>query len=509
MMVDEREIINGHGCDLNCSLEPPTEATDNDKGGLLLDGSSGGVSCGEVTSAERLIIYARRKRRKMSKSDEKTTDFYDKIKRADGSASDQDVPRLSFGQGECSLRHCKKVVLDPESGCKSAAIKEPADNSKRVDNQTHKQLQLVIPNNQSDLCGRAFSDILTSEKFSKLCGLLVNNCGVTNINQILDFDTVNTRMKNGVYQTSPLLYHRDIQQVWAKLQQVGNEIVTLAKSLSDKSRAHYEQQFVRKPKATTSNCQGCGESAHPQNCLVCDSCEEIYHVSCTDLMGPEMPPKTWYCPRCVSDGIGSPHDNCMVCEKLKSTPSIPPVNGLLTPDGSGSGSGSGSDSDVPEQTSQGSKTCFICKSEVKTGDNFRTCGHSLCAHKFYHYNCLTSKQLGVCGPCWYCPSCLCRRCLVDKDDDQIVLCDGCDQAYHMYCTTPQLSSIPEGRWFCGKCDRELNRIRTMKKLYENMQKKVKVEEGSETAGNNSGGLEMLVTAAKTLSHQETMEMEKY
>ncbi|KAI3725908.1 hypothetical protein L1987_65704 [Smallanthus sonchifolius] len=138
-------------------------------------------------------------------------------------------------------------------------------------------------------------------------------------------------------------------------------------------------------------------------------------------------------------------------------------------------------------------------------DNFRKCGHSLCAHEYYHYKCLTNKQLGVYGPYWYCPSCLCRRCLVDKDDDQIVLCDGCDQAYHIYCASPQLDSIPEGNWFCGNCDRGLKRIRTMRRVYENMQKKVKIEDESEKDEHEAPvaeleGIDMLVTAAKTLTH---------
>lgn len=94
---------------------------------------------------------------------------------------------------------------------------------------------------------------------------------------------------------------------------------------------------------------------------------------------------------------------------------------------------------------------------------------------------------------------------MDKDDDQIVLCDGCDQAYHIYCTSPQLNSIPEGSWFCGKCDREVKRISIMKRVYENMQKKVKVEEDvSGGVMDEREGLDMLVTAAKTLSHQDTI-----
>ncbi|CAH1421812.1 unnamed protein product [Lactuca virosa] len=531
MMVDEKETGNGHCSDLNCSIRIKTEGTDNDEGAVLLDGGSGGVSVGEETSAERSrIMYKRKKRRKLSSPDEKTMiEFSDKIKVGDGSAYDHDIPILSFdaspnGPDKCSIRHCRKTVLQkmhqshkehendvgectrqmsfdaspngPESGC-TPAVKESLHNVERSDNQTHgsaKELPLAISGrllNQpegptiSKLYELAFSDILMSEKFSELRGLLLKNFGVVDVNQILDLDAIKMKIKNGAYESSPMLYHNDIRQVWTKLQQVGNEIVTLANTLSDKSRAHYEQ-FARKPK---SNCHGCGGAADPQNCLVCDSCEEIYHVSCTDLVGPEMPPKTWYCGRCVSNGIGSPHDNCIVCQKLKSTMA------------SASASASASrvrtfNTNTNGEVGQGFKTCFICKCEVKPGDNFRTCGHSLCAHKLYHYNCLTRKQLGVCGPCWYCPSCLCRSCMIDKDDHQIVLCDGCDQAYHIYCMNPQLSCVPEGKWYCGKCDRDLKRIQTMKILYENMRIKVKVEEP------DSGGLEMLVTAAKTLSHQE-------
>lgn len=278
------------------------------------------------------------------------------------------------------------------------------------------------------------------------------------------------------------------------------------------------QQYVRKQKAEARGCQGCGQKADIKNCLVCDSCEDIYHLSCTELVGTPIPPRNWYCDSCVSNGIGSPHDGCTVCEKLKSAASIPLVNSVPT---------NYQSHDVPDgldehqhnnvtNGSQNSYICFVCKSDVKIDDNFRSCGHCLCAHKYYHYKCLTNKELGLYGPYWYCPSCLCRRCLEDKDDDQIVLCDGCDQAYHIYCASPQLESIPEGKWFCGKCDRAVKKIRTMRMMYENMQKKVKIEDESEKDEHEAEaqaeaeapvdeleGLDMLVTAAKTLSHEDT------
>ncbi|XP_071731254.1 PHD finger protein EHD3-like [Rutidosis leptorrhynchoides] len=415
----------------------------------------------------------------------------------------------------------------PESVCTSV-MKESFDSVEASENQTlnsAKEHTRVVCSESikqseastiSELCGHAFTDVLNSDKFSELCDLLFRNFGVVNTNRILDVKAIHSKMKNGVYETSPILYLKDIQQVWTKLQQVGNEMVTLANSLFDKSTAHYKQ-FVRKSSAAeangASNCHGCGEKADAWKCLVCDSCEEIYHLNCTELIGTQIPPTSWYCGICVSNGIGSPHDNCVVCDKLKSSIFVERVP---TNDESLDLPNSFEMHEVTEE-SQGSKICFICKNEVNIGDNFRTCGHLLCAHKFYHYKCLTNRQLGVHGPCWYCPSCLCRRCMVDKDDDQIVLCDGCDQAYHVYCAIPQLNCVPKGSWFCGKCDRELKRIRTMKKVYETIQKKVKVEDVSEHEAvsavnegeeiNKSGGLDMLVTAAKTLGNHEITDLD--
>ncbi|KAK1441249.1 hypothetical protein QVD17_07093 [Tagetes erecta] len=515
MMVDDKDTTNAHAFDLNCSMNIKTEA--------------------EYSDTDGLRMYKRKKRRKMSNFNSD-----DKIKAADESASAQDKHLLSFdeftdGPGECSFRHrststvlqgmhpsfngheerldgCTQntYVTYQESSC-MPVIKKSFDNIERNDNQSNgsapklsevmscRLLKESERSTSSELCRDALSDILNSDTFSELCGLLLKNFGVVNINQVLNIDAISSKMQNGAYETSPMLYLKDIQQVWTKLQQVGSEMVTLAQSLSDKSRAYCEQL----PRAAEPRgCQGCGEIAELRNCLVCDSCEDIYHLSCTELVGTEIPPSSWYCTNCLSNGLGSPHDDCVVCKKLKAANGVPTTHQSQHVPNS-------SDKHLHDVTnkSQSSNICFICKSEVKVGDDFRTCGHSLCAHKYYHYKCLSQKQLGVCGPCWYCPSCLCRRCLVDRDDDQIVLCDCCDEAYHIYCASPQLHSIPKGSWFCKKCDRELKRIRTMRRIYESMQKKVKIEDGSEKEEheevmNEREGLDMLVNAAKTLSNRD-------
>ncbi|KAL1924863.1 uncharacterized protein VTP21DRAFT_4517 [Calcarisporiella thermophila] len=46
---------------------------------------------------------------------------------------------------------------------------------------------------------------------------------------------------------------------------------------------------------------------------------------------------------------------------------------------------------------------------------------------------------------------ICEICRLGDNDEQMLLCDGCDRGYHMYCLTPPLSSIPNTDWYCVKC----------------------------------------------------------
>ena len=45
----------------------------------------------------------------------------------------------------------------------------------------------------------------------------------------------------------------------------------------------------------------------------------------------------------------------------------------------------------------------------------------------------------------------CHICEQDNDETRMLLCDGCNKGYHMYCLNPPLKSIPEGDWFCLNC----------------------------------------------------------
>lgn len=46
---------------------------------------------------------------------------------------------------------------------------------------------------------------------------------------------------------------------------------------------------------------------------------------------------------------------------------------------------------------------------------------------------------------------VCKVCGIDKDDDNVLLCDKCDSGYHTYCLNPPLARVPEGNWYCPPC----------------------------------------------------------
>ena len=45
----------------------------------------------------------------------------------------------------------------------------------------------------------------------------------------------------------------------------------------------------------------------------------------------------------------------------------------------------------------------------------------------------------------------CGVCGSGDDDESILLCDGCDRAYHMRCLDPPVVAVPDGDWFCAGC----------------------------------------------------------
>ncbi|XP_014352085.1 lysine (K)-specific demethylase 5Ba [Latimeria chalumnae] len=45
----------------------------------------------------------------------------------------------------------------------------------------------------------------------------------------------------------------------------------------------------------------------------------------------------------------------------------------------------------------------------------------------------------------------CLVCGSGNDEDRLLLCDGCDDSYHIFCLIPPLHDVPKGDWRCPKC----------------------------------------------------------
>lgn len=50
----------------------------------------------------------------------------------------------------------------------------------------------------------------------------------------------------------------------------------------------------------------------------------------------------------------------------------------------------------------------------------------------------------------------CHTCGRGDGEEYMLLCDGCDDAFHTYCLIPPLSEIPKGDWRCPKCIQQVS-----------------------------------------------------
>ncbi|KAF7096352.1 hypothetical protein CFC21_098312 [Triticum aestivum] len=241
----------------------------------------------------------------------------------------------------------------------------------------------------------------------------------------------------------------------------------------------------------TCTCKQCGTSAEEEKSLICDGCDTTYHFECVKRLHPAMKqiPDNWHCPACSSNkgkgkGKGksagakknvhdSLHGDCPLCDKLEVVKKIEPpevASGIEAADErEGSSVPSVEEENEPDlYTTALSKLCKHCGTCEDDDKQFLVCGHPYCPYKFYHIRCLRTSQIALEKQknleCWYCPSCLCRGCFKNKDDEEITLCDGCDEAYHVYCMTPKRTCVPKGHWYCPLCS--VRRAREGMQRYE-------------------------------------------
>ncbi|MCO5578898.1 hypothetical protein L7F22_032747 [Adiantum nelumboides] len=259
---------------------------------------------------------------------------------------------------------------------------------------------------------------------------------------------------------------------------------TMNENKSKESASDETTKELHKVTGKTGVCEACKKE--DDNILLCDGCDVAYHMNCIIPAIDLIPDESWYCPKCAENQRSAGTDghenssipdghNCAVCIRIPNSSSLPndtehdaehevsehasPISGGRPPDESvehavlkevnGPGSPVAIVDDEPPEPRfllGNENACKTCG--VESTKSMITC--SFCTNRF-HLSCLQPRLKRVPRSTWYCPSCLCRVCKIDADDDKILLCDTCDEGYHTYCLSPPVTEKPKGAWFCPSC----------------------------------------------------------
>lgn len=71
-----------------------------------------------------------------------------------------------------------------------------------------------------------------------------------------------------------------------------------------------------------------------------------------------------------------------------------------------------------------------------------------------------------------CPYCACRVCFGKHKASSIILCDRCDDEYHVTCLSPPLKKVPAKQWFCPNCVKQASPSASKLKSSRSQQKKI-------------------------------------
>ncbi|KAG5847197.1 hypothetical protein ANANG_G00123460 [Anguilla anguilla] len=86
-----------------------------------------------------------------------------------------------------------------------------------------------------------------------------------------------------------------------------------------------------------------------------------------------------------------------------------------------------------------------------------------------------------------CRHCNCHVCGVKQDPDKQLLCDECDMAFHIYCLSPPLTSIPEDEdWYCPDCRNDVSEVVLAGEKLKESKKKAKMASASSSSQRDWG-----------------------
>uniref|UniRef100_A0A8D0L6Y8 E3 ubiquitin-protein ligase UHRF n=1 Tax=Sphenodon punctatus TaxID=8508 RepID=A0A8D0L6Y8_SPHPU len=91
------------------------------------------------------------------------------------------------------------------------------------------------------------------------------------------------------------------------------------------------------------------------------------------------------------------------------------------------------------------------------------------------------------NPSKTCRMCACHVCGGKENPEKQLMCDECDMAFHIYCLSPPLSSIPEDEdWYCPECRNDASEVVLAGERLKESKKKAKMASANSSSQRDWG-----------------------
>jgi len=209
--------------------------------------------------------------------------------------------------------------------------------------------------------------------------------------------------------------------------------------------------------------------------IVCTKCQKTFHQKCHDpqvsrskwLTSPPSPPSKYSSPPfCVE----SKKWKCSGCEQSKKGPKEPQTPATPKTPKSPKQPKPPKAKKIKTAAIQECFSCGLAEKDASTITKCATCLRQcslllwlsfplskipIDSYLVVHFECagFNEVQIGKVGSySWQCTDCKkCFNCMKQGDEGNMLLCDSCDRGFHMYCTNPPTTVVPEGDWICEIC----------------------------------------------------------
>ncbi|KAK8576534.1 hypothetical protein V6N13_032455 [Hibiscus sabdariffa] len=117
---------------------------------------------------------------------------------------------ISYLSGdEGGIQRCIQdaLLFHRENGC-NVTFKDSEELEAVISNGSFKESK---PQTTTEMCQHVFCEV--TEKFTSLCKLLFDNFQGIKLDSLFHLSLINSRMKYGAYEQSPMLFSSDIQQI--------------------------------------------------------------------------------------------------------------------------------------------------------------------------------------------------------------------------------------------------------------------------------------------------------